>query len=1090
MATSNREHVDRALHMLVDALGPFVEREMDARAGASWRKWLDQELERKLERRQDGSIIWEIQPLLKTTVIKWHDVFKKTLGSAERSLIGELLDVRNEWAHQRAFSYEDTQRALDSAERLLQAISAGKAAQEVNAMRQEVLRTMFAEQRRTVERRTTLLLDTAAKAGLKPWREVITPHPDVATGRSAVAEFAADLAQVRRGDAGPEYGDAPEFFRRTFLTAGLSRLLVGAMQRLAGSGGDPVIELQTNFGGGKTHSMLALYHMAGHGKPEELAGVDQLMAEAGVSAVPKAKRAVFVGISFSPGEVVRHEDGVQLRTIWGHLARELGGRDSYALVADSDRQGLAPGSDLLVTLLRRHVPCLILIDEWVAFLRQLYGKSDTPAGSFASNLTFAHSLSEAVKAVPGALLVVSLPASQVEIGGDGGQEALSVLKNTFGPVETSWRPATAQEGFEIVRRRLFQPMTTREAFAARDAVVKAFSDSYCEGGAQFPSECGESDYRKLLETAYPIHPEFFARLNDDWGGLDKFQRTRGVLRLMASVINALWEGDKSLMIMPCSLPLDEPSVLSKLLDYLPRPWDSIISADIDDEDARAYRIDKDNANLQRYGATRRVARTIFLATAPHAGAPNTGIDERRIRLGTVQPGESLGTFSHALRRLVDEATYLYADGSRYWFDTKASLTPLAEQRAWEFDIADVWARLIERLGKARQERGPFTAVQVAPRDSSEVPDEIGVRLVLLGPVHPHSETGESKAKAAALAILDHRGGTPRTYSNTLLFLAPDRGRLDELEEAIRSWMAWTSIVERRLALQLAPFQEDQANAKIEELDRAVEACIEETWIWTMAPHQPDPTRPRIEWAVERVSGNEPLAVRAGKKFVADGALYEQLGARDLRQAMDTFDLWRGSKHVPLKQVSADFVSYLYLPRLRDRQLLADAVRAGIGQLACDQLGCDQLAYAEAYDAAAERYVGLHSTSAGMAPILFDEAAVIVKPEVADAQLARERNTPAPVQQDDGDLRPTPKPMPGVPRRFHGSVEFRPDRLVCEAGTVSAEVLDLLARLNGAQVTMRLEIDIDIPGGIDDEVRRTVEENCRTLRFRSAGFEAK
>jgi predicted AAA+ superfamily ATPase len=174
---------------------------------------------------------------------------------------------------------------------------------------------------------------------------------------------------------------------------------------------------------------------------------------------------------------------------------------------------------------------LILIDEWVAFVRQLYGKTDTPAGSFASNLTFAQSLSEAVKAVPGALLVASLvaslAASQVEIGGDGGQEALAVLKNTFGRVETSWKPATSPEGFEIVRRRLFQPMTTREAFAGRDAVVKAFSDSYREGGAQFPSECGESDYRKLLEAAYPIHPEFFARLNDDWGGLDKFQRTRG-----------------------------------------------------------------------------------------------------------------------------------------------------------------------------------------------------------------------------------------------------------------------------------------------------------------------------------------------------------------------------------------------------------------------------------------------------------------------------------------------------------------------------------------------------------------------------------
>ncbi len=235
MAISNRERIDRALHFATDALAPFVEREMDAHGGASWRKWIDYDRNRKLERRADGSIAWEVQPLLQTMVQNWSDVFKKTLGHAERSLVSELMDVRNRWAHQEAFSYDDTHRALDSAERLLQAVGAGDQARQINAMRQDVLRTMFAEHRRVVERRqTTLTLAGTPKAGLKPWREVITPHHDVATGRYAVAEFAADLAQVHRGDAGDEYGKPEEFYRRTFLTGGLSRLLAQAMARLAG----------------------------------------------------------------------------------------------------------------------------------------------------------------------------------------------------------------------------------------------------------------------------------------------------------------------------------------------------------------------------------------------------------------------------------------------------------------------------------------------------------------------------------------------------------------------------------------------------------------------------------------------------------------------------------------------------------------------------------------------------------------------------------------------------------------------------------------------------------------------------------------
>jgi hypothetical protein len=252
----------------------------------------------------------------------------------------------------------------------------------------------------------------------------------------------------------------------------------------------------------------------------------------------------------------------------------------------------------------------------------------------------------------------------------------------------------------------------------------------------------------------------------------------------------------------------------------------------------------------------------------------------------------------------------------------------------------------------------------------------------------------------------------------------------------------------------------------------------------MAPHQPEPTKPDLDWSIEKVSGNEELAVRAGKKFVADGALYEQLGARNLRQAMDKFDLWRGGDHVLLKQVSADFASYLYLPRLSDRKLRANAVQAGISQLVCDQL-----AYAEAYDAAVGRYIALHTTSAGMVQILFDEAAVIVKPEVANAQLTRERNTPFSLQhEDEGGPQTTQQHVPSVPRRFYGSIEFRPNRLVREAGSISAEVLDHLTRLEGAQVMARLEIDVHVPGGINDEVRRIVEENCRTLRFCNAGFE--
>lgn len=229
-------------------------------------------------------------------------------------------------------------------------------------------------------------------AGLKPWRKVITPHHDVSSGRYQQAEFAADLAQVHRGEGSDEYLDPVEFFSRTYITEGLERLLQGALQRLSGKGGDPVVELQTNFGGGKTHSMLALYHL--FGAERTLPGVEPLMTAAGINKVPKARCAVLVGTALSPGQIDKKADGTVIHTMWGQMAWQLGGKVGYELVAKSDINGTSPGSALLAKFFAQYSPCLVLIDEWVAFVRQLYHVNNLPAGSFDANMTFVQALTE------------------------------------------------------------------------------------------------------------------------------------------------------------------------------------------------------------------------------------------------------------------------------------------------------------------------------------------------------------------------------------------------------------------------------------------------------------------------------------------------------------------------------------------------------------------------------------------------------------------------------------------------------------------------------------------------------------------------
>ena len=279
MAISNQDRISKALELLRAGMAPFVAREFTAKfkdeANAKAEMFLNTE-----RLRGDKPIAdWDIAALLRVIWEAWSVVFNNILGQTERNYVSELRTVRDKWAHQTAFSSDDAERALDSMVRLLNSVSAPEA-QEVDKMRIELRRLTIEEQVRGERRKAGgVVIEGAASGTLKPWREIVTPHADVASGRYQQAEFAADLWQVHLGEGADEYKNPAEFFTRTYLTESLKGLLVGGVKRISGKGGDPVVQLQTNFGGGKTHSMLALFHLFSGTPASELAGVDALLTE-------------------------------------------------------------------------------------------------------------------------------------------------------------------------------------------------------------------------------------------------------------------------------------------------------------------------------------------------------------------------------------------------------------------------------------------------------------------------------------------------------------------------------------------------------------------------------------------------------------------------------------------------------------------------------------------------------------------------------------------------------------------------------------------------------------------------------------------
>ena len=1019
MAITNHERVGKALDLLKAGLGPFVDREVK---GALESRKLDAF---KLRDYAEDPVLankpvteWDVAGLLKLMWETWNDVFRTILGPAERSLVGELRGHRNKWAHQESFSSDDAYRALDSVGRLLAAVSAPQS-DELERLKMELLRVRFDEQARGERRRQAgTAVGSAVATSLKPWREIVTPHKDVASGRYQQAEFAADLWQVHLGEGTDEYRDPVEFFRRTYLTESLKGLLVGSVRRLAGRGGDPVVQLQTNFGGGKTHSMLALYHLFSGTAPGDLAGIDTVLQEAQATELGTARRVVLVGNKISPGNPVTKADGTVVRTLWGELAWQLGGKKAFARIAADDEKATNPG-DALRELFNEYGPCLILIDEWVAYARQLHDQSDLPAGSFETQFSFAQALTESAKLANHCLLVISLPASDtagsphtraddVEVGGQRGREALDRLRNVVGRIESSWRPASAEEGFEIVRRRLFEPFSDPAQFTDRDVVARAFAELYRTQHQEFPPECRDVDYEKRIKAAYPIHPEIFDRLYTDWSTLVKFQRTRGVLRLMAAVIHSLWEkGDRNPLILPANIAIDDPRVQFELTRYLSDNWVPVLEKDVDGPSSLPLRLDGEVPNLGKFAASRRVARAIYLGSAPTADAAHRGIEDRRIKLGCVMPGESPAVFGDALRRLAGAATYLYQDGPRYWYSTQPTVTKLAEDRAEQLrrDPDKVVQELGSRLRSDLRNSGEFNRVHPLPQSGQDVPDDRDARLVVLAIDTPYSKERGNPAETTAKAILESRGSVPRLYRNSLVFLAVDKTRLQDLDEAVRRYLAWESILGEREPLDLSPYQVKQAEIQKEAASSAVTARLPEAYQWLLVPGQSRPDAP-VEWLAMRLSGQDSLAARASKKLKGDELLVTGFAASRLRMELDRVPLWRGD-HVPIKQIVEDFARYLYLPRVGDPTVLLKSISDGVALLTWEH---DAFAYADSFDDEATRYRGLRGGQLVSLPDA-DAPGLLVKPDVARQQLDAEKPQPGgggeAVRPEPGEKTPLP-----------------------------------------------------------------------------------
>ncbi|KUH59395.1 hypothetical protein AUL39_03505 [Tractidigestivibacter scatoligenes] len=1124
ITTDNNTLIESAFNAMRPTLGTFIMREMIRNYHDAW--WEEGVLGHLYEDQRrdvagpgvtdDTARIDSLDILLMLRLIaqSWKDVFRPVMDRRSQSWAHELIDTRNSWAYRTAdgFSDDDTERALDTMARFMDQIDP-ETAVAIRDYRRELMGRHTVEAAPAPEETRAQGWSSVSPSrpadeaeALRPWRSVVAPKDDVARGQFKTAEFAIDLANVAKGEARFEYQDPKEFFSRTYITQGMRSLLMSALKRVSvtdDDDGDPVVELKTAFGGGKTHSMLAVYHLMRTSKiARELPGVAEVMDQARVPNLPdKVYVATLVGTDLDPSSS-KNPQFLQgkVNTLWGEMAYQLclqkGDPAPYAIIRSADSKGVAPGADALKRLFDAIGPCVILMDEFVAYARTLYDNDSKhlPAGTFENLLSFLQQLTEAVKRTKNCMLIASLPESERELGGEGGKIALQRVEQIFGRVNSIWRAATNEEGFEIVKKRLFG---TYDEGLAR-SVVDAFMAYYAADPDKFPVECRDEAYRDRMMRCYPIHPQVFDRLYSDWSTLPSFQRTRGVLRLMATVIHNLWEAnDADPLIMPGSIDFSDARISEEIFQYLDPAWNAVVDTDVDGAHSIPGTIDRGNGRFSRPKAARRMARAIFLGSAPTSrGESLRGLDVSDVRLGAAVPGTNVTIYDDALAKMRDELSYLYTTGTRYWYDTHPTLEKLARDRASRQDAAGIEARVVEILRQGERRAGSgFANVNVCPLDGSEVPDEPQLTLVV---VPPSKTVGRDVARSAAVAwaadCLTMRGGSMRANRNMLLFAAADSTALDDAQDAVRRELAWRSIDAEADALELTRHARDDARAKLQTAAQRAQRLVLGAYKHLVFPQQDPGDASTIEWDAAPISGNDAVSKRAYQRAKDDGLVVEVYTPFLLQRDLDSL-LLGGRDCVAASELWDDYCRYCYLRRLRDGSVLAESIANGATTR-------DFFGYADGRDEDG-RFLGLRM---GERPSVDMREGLVVARQAALEQLAfdREReqqkpgvDVPGPSAEPGGEQpssrpgaepgekpgnEPASPPEPPKPVMHDMELEATLDQWSAgsDVGTIVEEILQRLYDLRGSSAHLTLSAEVSVPGGIDDTTLRIVTENAKAL----------
>ncbi|MBI2567004.1 MAG: ATP-binding protein [Candidatus Schekmanbacteria bacterium] len=841
-----------------------------------------------------------------------------------------------------------------------------------------------------------------------PWRQIVTPHDNIRQGRVKQNDFAASLADVLHHRGNADYYDPVRFLNRTFLTAGLRQLAGEVVGRLTGQGdGDAVMQIQTPFGGGKTHTLITLYHLVRNGRAcFDHPALSAYWLGRGWKVPPSVAVAAFDGNQVGVG-AVEVEPGLSVQTMWGHLAWQLAGRAGYELMRNFDANRVSPSGEDIDRVLEAAGGGLIILDEVASYVETAAAVAVHDSTLAAQTRTFLQRLATRAGHHERVILVATLPRSDgTQTHGMASLQVLQALQELFGRVQKVREPVAGDEVHEIIRRRLFVPFgqdtedkgTRTRKGKNRDATIHAYVADL-KTRPQVPDFAKEHTYAERFRQSYPFHPYLLDVINRYVGANPKFQRTRGVLRILALVVADLLKNNHNGgLIQASDIDLTNEEIRSEVLELVDREFRSALEADIIGGGANAIDLDRQSPQMTQWHIAAGLAATTFLFTC-EAGNGSRGATLAELHLASARPEIDFGTIPGVVLQMKERFHFINTEGERFRFSTTPNLNRILLDAKNGVDDEQARERLEAEIRKLLSQ-APLSPY-IWPEGPGDIADSASNKLVVMPPERAFGPASRAETQAAVLDILNKSGSTHRTRRNTLVFLIADEGEVALLKERVRSLLAAENVDTNRerhnlSKTQVTQLQTEKTNAAKGVRQQILRAYRHTAW----GGSNGDPLK-AMDMGQPPATTDQNLTDLV-VAFLREKQKYLEQIASILLVHPTKLQVWpEDEPALRLKALPGYFRSFTHLPILKDdevlKQSIADGVRAGHFAL------CEGTS-------AADAKVLHYKTSLTTTGVALDDGYLLVRPALAEQKLQEEK---ARVVGGTSVVTVTPTPPTGV-----------------------------------------------------------------------------